>query len=121
MWESERWIRQGIKARRTRNEGRVRALKKMRVDRQQRRNKLGTARLQLQEAEKSGRLVTAVEGVRHSFDGSPLINDFSMTIFRGDRIGLVGPNGCGKSTLLQSLVGRNALRCISFQHGLHER
>ena len=103
--EEERWIRQGIKARRTRNEGRVRALKKMRVDRQQRRNKLGTARLQLQEAEKSGRLVTAVEGVRHSFDGSPLINDFSMTVFRGDRIGLVGPNGCGKSTLLRILLG----------------
>ncbi|HAD58662.1 MAG TPA: ABC transporter ATP-binding protein [Planctomycetaceae bacterium] len=103
--EEERWIRQGIKARRTRNEGRVRALKKMRVERTQRRSKLGTARLQLQEAEKSGRLVTAVEGVGHSFDGQPLIDDFSITVFRGDRIGLVGPNGCGKSTLLKILLG----------------
>ncbi|MEQ9411698.1 MAG: ATP-binding cassette domain-containing protein [Fuerstiella sp.] len=103
--EEERWIRQGIKARRTRNEGRVRALKKMREERSQRRSKVGTAKLKLQEAEKSGRLVVHAENISHSFGGPPLISDFTTTVFRGDRIGLIGPNGVGKSTLLKILLG----------------
>ena len=103
--EEERWIRQGIKARRTRNEGRVRALKKMREERKQRRKEVGTAKLQLQDAEKSGRLVAAIKNVSHSFGGPPLIDDFSITVYRGDRIGLIGPNGIGKSTLLKILLG----------------
>lgn len=104
--EEERWIRQGIKARRTRNEGRVRALKKMREERKQRRQKVGTARLQIQESEKSGRLVVKIEHVTHKFGSSPpLIRDFSTTIMRGDRVGIIGPNGIGKSTLLKILLG----------------
>ena len=103
--EEEVWIRKGIKARRTRNEGRVRALKKMRQERSERRQKVGTARLKLHEAERSGRLVAKVLNVSHSFDGPPLIRDFSTTIFRGDRIGIIGPNGIGKSTLLKIMLG----------------
>lgn len=106
--EEEKWIRQGIKARRTRNEGRVRALKKMREERRQRRQKLGTAKLRIQDAEKSGRLVAHMENVTHSFDGSPLIEGFTTTVFRGDRIGIIGPNGIGKSTLLKILLGELA-------------
>lgn len=103
--EEERWIRTGIKARRTRNEGRVRALKQMREERSQRRMKVGKAKLAVQDAEKSGRLVVHAEGICHRFDGPDLISDFSVTIFRGDRIGLIGPNGIGKSTLLKILLG----------------
>ncbi|MCP4782256.1 MAG: ATP-binding cassette domain-containing protein [Fuerstiella sp.] len=103
--EEEKWIRQGIKARRTRNEGRVRALKKMRTERQERRQKLGTAKLRIQEVEKSGRLVARLQNVSHSFGGPTLIDKFSTTVFRGDRIGLIGPNGSGKSTLLKILLG----------------
>ncbi|MDG2127207.1 MAG: ATP-binding cassette domain-containing protein [Fuerstiella sp.] len=103
--EEEKWIRQGIKARRTRNEGRVRALKKMRTERQERRQKLGTAKLQIQDVEKSGRLIAKLQNVSHSFGGPILIDDFSTTLFRGDRVGLIGPNGIGKSTLLRILLG----------------
>lgn len=103
--EEEVWIRQGIKARRTRNEGRVRALKKLRQERQERRVKLGTAKMKLQDVERSGRLVAQIKNVTHGFDGTSLINDFSTTVFRGDRIGIVGPNGIGKSTLLKILLG----------------
>ncbi|MGB4709032.1 MAG: ATP-binding cassette domain-containing protein [Fuerstiella sp.] len=103
--EEEKWIRQGIKARRTRNEGRVRALKKMRTERSERREKMGTAKLQLQAAEKSGRLVAQLKNVTHGFGGPALIKDFSTTVFRGDKIGVIGPNGIGKSTLLKILLG----------------
>lgn len=103
--EEEVWIRQGIKARRTRNEGRVRALKKLRQERQERRVKLGTAKMKIQDVERSGRLVAQIKNVTHGFDGANLINDFSTTVFRGDRIGIVGPNGIGKSTLLKILLG----------------
>ena len=102
----ERWIRQGIKARRTRNEGRVRALKKMREERRARREKTGVAKMQIQEAERSGALVARLENVSHSFGDKQVLNNFSTTVFRGDRIGIIGPNGAGKSTLLRILLGQ---------------
>ncbi|HQX52150.1 MAG TPA: ATP-binding cassette domain-containing protein [Planctomycetaceae bacterium] len=104
--EEERWIRQGVKARRTRNEGRVRALKEMREERRERRNKVGTAKMFLQEAERSGQLVARLENVTHSFGGDPVIRNFTTTVFRNDRIGIIGPNGAGKSTLLRILLGQ---------------
>ena len=103
--EEEKWIRQGIKARRTRNEGRVRALKAMRVERSQRREQQGTVKLQLNQAQQSGKLVVDMDAVCQSFGGKRLIDDFSGTIIRGDRIGLIGPNGVGKSTLLKIILG----------------
>ena len=105
MAEEEIWIRKGIKARRTRNEGRVRALKKMREEFRQRRERIGTARLNLQEAARSGKLVAEVKGLSFAYDKAPLVNDFSATILRGDRIGIIGPNGIGKTTLLKLLLG----------------
>ncbi len=104
--QEEVWIRQGIKARRTRNEGRVRALKAMREERSERRNRTGQVTMKLQEAERSGKLVAEAEHVSYSWDGKPVIRDFSATVMRGDRIGIVGPNGVGKTTLLNLLLGR---------------
>jgi len=103
--EEEVWIRRGIKARRTRNEGRVRALQKMREEHRQRRLRTGKARLQLNEAEKSGKLVAEVENIAFGYADAPLIKDFSCTILRGDRVGIIGPNGTGKTTLLKLLLG----------------
>ena len=103
--EEEKWIRQGIKARRTRNEGRVRALKELREVRAQRRDKVGKAKMQLQEAERSGMLVSKADNVSFAYDEQPIIRDLSTTVFRGDRIGLIGPNGVGKTTLLKVLLG----------------
>ncbi|MBN1141866.1 MAG: ATP-binding cassette domain-containing protein [Deltaproteobacteria bacterium] len=103
--EEEIWIRQGIKARRTRNEGRVRALLKMREERRARRERLGPARFRLEEAAKSGRLVAELEGVGFGYGNRALIRDFSATVTRGDRIGIIGPNGVGKTTLLRLLLG----------------
>jgi ATP-binding cassette subfamily F protein uup len=102
--EEEVWIRKGIKARRTRNEGRVRALKKMREEFRQRRARTGTARLNLQEAERSGKLVAEVKGLSFAFGKVPLVKDFSTTVLRGDRVGIIGPNGIGKTTLLKLLL-----------------
>ena len=102
--EEERWIRQGIKARRTRNEGRVRALKDLREVRKQRRDKVGKAKMQLQEAERSGMLVSKADNVSFAYDDQPIIRNLSTTVFRGDRIGLIGPNGVGKTTLLKVLL-----------------
>jgi len=104
--QEERWIRQGIKARRTRNEGRVRALKAMRVERLKRREKQGKADFQINEAERSGQVVIEAQDITHAFNDKPLIQHFSCRIMRGDKIGLVGPNGVGKSTLLNILLGK---------------
>jgi ATP-binding cassette subfamily F protein uup len=103
--EEEIWVRKGIKARRTRNEGRVRALKKMREEFRQRRERLGTTRFNLQEAERSGKLVAEVKGLSFAYGDSPIIKDFSTTVMRGDRIGIIGPNGSGKTTLLKLILG----------------
>jgi len=103
--QEEAWVRQGIKARRTRNEGRVRALKKLREEYRQRREQQGTAKIQLQTAERSGALVAEALNASFAYDGRSIIKDFSTTIMRGDRIGIVGPNGSGKTTLLKMLLG----------------
>ncbi len=103
--QEEVWIRQGIKARRTRNEGRVRALKKMRAERMQRRERQGTAKIQMQEAQRSGHLVAELDSVVFSYGGRNVINGLKTTVMRGDRIGIIGPNGSGKTTLLRLLLG----------------
>jgi len=102
--EEEVWIRKGIQARRTRNEGRVRSLKKMRVERAQRRNIIGTSNLNLNEGQLSGRKVISVDNVSYDWGNKPLIKDFSTVIWRGDKIGIVGLNGSGKTTLLNLLL-----------------
>jgi ABC transport system ATP-binding/permease protein len=104
--QEEAWIRQGIKARRTRNEGRVRALEQMRRERAQRRARQGDVRMSAAEASRSGRRVIEAEQVSFAWNGDPVVRDFSLTVQRGDRIGLVGPNGAGKTTLLHLLLGR---------------
>ena len=103
--QEEIWVRQGIKARRTRNEGRVRALEDMRNARRERRQVMGTVRMQTQEVERSGALVIKVEDVTYSYDTKPVISGFSAAIMRGDKIGIIGPNGSGKTTLLRLLLG----------------
>ncbi len=103
--QEEVWIRQGVKARRTRNEGRVRALKAMREQRRQRREKMGNVTLSASEADKSGQLVMEVKNVTYAIPGRTLIDDFSTLISRGDKVGVIGPNGAGKSTLLKILLG----------------
>jgi ATP-binding cassette subfamily F protein uup len=103
--EEEVWVRQGIKARRTRNEGRVKALEAMRAERAARREQMGNVRLQVEQAEQSGKLVFEAKGISKGFAGTPIINAFSTRVIRGDRIGLIGPNGAGKTTLLRMLLG----------------
>ncbi len=103
--QEEAWIRKGIKARRTRNEGRVRALMKMREERAARRERQGAVRMESPNAEQSGKMVIEAEGLSFGYGGVPLIRDFSTRIMRGDRIGIIGPNGCGKSTLIRLLLG----------------
>ncbi len=106
--EEEVWIRTGIRARRTRNEGRVRALEAMRVERKERRERDGTARVQIREAERSGRLVVEARNVHFAHGDRVIARDVSVTIMRGDRVGLIGPNGVGKTTLLRLLLGELA-------------
>ncbi|MGH8670610.1 MAG: ATP-binding cassette domain-containing protein [Burkholderiales bacterium] len=103
--QEEAWIRQGVKARRTRNEGRVRALEALREQRRQRRDRIGDANLQLEQGEASGRLVFEAGHVDFSYGDAAVICDFSVRIMRGDRIGIIGPNGVGKSTLIKLLLG----------------
>jgi len=103
--QEEVWIRQGIKARRTRNEGRARALQALRNERMQRREQQGRVRLEMSSADASGKLVVEVENATVGYGGTPIICDFSTKIVRGDRIGIIGPNGAGKSTLLKLLLG----------------
>ena len=103
--QEERWIRQGIKARRTRNEGRVRALKALRAERANRSDQPGKVRLEVEPGELSGKLVVEVEHARLSLGGQEIIHDFSTRIMRGDRVGIIGPNGAGKSTLIRVLLG----------------
>ncbi|HCT3344802.1 TPA: ABC transporter ATP-binding protein [Citrobacter koseri] len=104
--QEEVWIRQGIKARRTRNEGRVRALKAMRRERSERREVMGTAKMQVEEAARSGKIVFEMENVSYQVDGKQLVNDFSAQVQRADKIALIGPNGCGKTTLLKLMLGQ---------------
>ena len=115
--QEEVWIRQGIKARRTRNEGRVRALKEMRLERSKRRDKIGKAKLEIQAAERSGALVAKVEGISFAYGERPIVRDFSTTIMRGDKIGIIGPNGAGKTTLLRLLLGQLAPQAGSVRLG----
>ncbi|WP_116473138.1 ATP-binding cassette ATPase Uup [Zobellella maritima] len=104
--QEEAWIRQGIKARRTRNEGRVRALKALRVERSQRRESMGKVSVSLDEVRRSGKIVFEAENLHFAYEGKPLLKDFSAMVQRGDKIALVGPNGCGKSTLIKLLLGQ---------------
>ncbi len=114
--QEEVWIRQGIKARRTRNEGRVRALMKMREERAGRLSRESRARIYIEESEASGRKVIRAKGVNFGYD-KPLVEDFSMKIMRGDRIGLIGNNGVGKTTLLRLLLGELEPQSGTIKHG----
>ena len=116
--EEEVWIRQGIKARRTRNEGRVRALKKMRDERSQRRDKIGNVKMKAGEGERSGQLVMDAKNISFAYpDSEPVIKNFTSTIDRGDKIGIIGPNGVGKSTLLKLILGENSPTSGDTRHG----
>ena len=105
--QEEAWLRRGIKARRTRNEGRVRALIAMRDERRARREVQGRAAASLQEAERSGRIVLRADRIAYAYE-RPIVREFSTTVLRGDRVGIIGPNGCGKTTLLRLLLGELA-------------
>jgi ATP-binding cassette subfamily F protein uup len=121
--QEEAWIRKGIEARRTRNEGRVRALKAMREARRRRRERQDTARMQVQEAERSGSLVIEAKGVTFSYghgesdDTRPVIRDLTTTIMRGDKVGIIGPNGSGKTTVLRLLLGNLTPSEGTVRHG----
>ncbi|CAB1075098.1 Bis-ABC ATPase Uup [Olavius algarvensis Delta 1 endosymbiont] len=115
--QEEAWIRKGIKARRTRNEGRVRSLQKMRAAYRARRRQIGNARLQVQEAERTGKLVIEARAVSFSYGRTPIVRDFSTVIMRGDKVGIIGPNGVGKSTLLKILLKEAGPAAGSVRHG----
>ena len=113
----EVWIRQGIKARRTRNEGRVRALQSLRKERSERRNLAGPAKIEVEQGERSGKLVIDAENINVAYDGKKMVSDFSCRLMRGDRVGLVGPNGVGKSTLIKALLGEIDIDSGSVKQG----
>lgn len=116
--QEEQWIRQGVKARRTRNEGRVRALKQLRHERQLRRETEGKAKFEINAAKQSGQCVIEMTNVTHGYsESTPLVKDFSLRLMRGDRIGLLGPNGVGKSTLLNILLNNLQPNAGSVEHG----
>jgi ATP-binding cassette subfamily F protein uup len=115
--EEEAWLRRGIKARRTRNEGRVRALMALRAERAAYRAQSGTVRMALGQPEASGRLVFDVDGVSKAYDGVPVVHNLSLRIMRGDRLGLIGPNGSGKTTLLRLLLGEISPDSGEVRHG----
>ena len=115
--EEEKWIRQGIKARRTRNEGRVERLKEMRKEHRARRDTVGTANISMNSADASGKQVFELDHVSYAWQDQPQVSDFSGLVMRGDRIGLVGPNGVGKSTLLKILLGQLKPQSGSFRTG----
>jgi ATP-binding cassette subfamily F protein uup len=115
--KEEAWVRQGVKARRTRNEGRVRALQQLRQERASRREQAGVARIAIQEACRSGKLVVNAEKISFAFGENKIIENFSTTIIRGDKIGIIGPNGSGKTTLLKVLLGELQPRSGKFRLG----
>ncbi len=115
----ESWIRQGIKARRTRNEGRVRALEKMRETARARRKKTGNVRFDIQEAQRTGKLVIEASHISASYEGAAFIQNFSTLILRGDKVGIIGPNGAGKTTLLNILLKKLPPDSGSVRHGTH--
>jgi ABC transport system ATP-binding/permease protein len=108
MAQEEAWLRQGVKARRTRNEGRVRALLKMRTERGERRQREGTARIEIQTGSLSGQKVIEARDISFAYGEQPIVRDFTTTVWRGDKIGIIGPNGGGKTTLLKLLLGELA-------------
>ncbi len=113
----EAWIRQGIKARRTRNEGRVRALKALREQRASRRERVGQVRLAIQQAERSWSRVITTRDLTFGYPATPIVEGLTTTILRGDKVGIIGPNGCGKTTLLNLLLGRLAPQRGTVTHG----
>ncbi len=115
--QEEVWIRKGIEARRTRNEGRVRALKRLREQRLERRERPGKVRMQIQGEKRSGKIVIEVENVNYSIGDNPIVSDFTTTIQRGDKIGIIGPNGSGKTTLLRLLLGELTPQSGSVEYG----
>ncbi|MCD6060883.1 MAG: transporter ATPase [Moraxellaceae bacterium] len=115
--QEEVWIRQGIKARRTRNEGRVRALKDLRLERAARRERSGNVQMAIGEAERSGKLVLEAVNISLTLGGRRIIDDFSATVMRGDKIGLIGDNGVGKTTLVRALLGDIPVDAGTVRHG----
>jgi len=115
--QEEAWIRRGIEARRTRNEGRVSALLRLRDQRAQRREQPGKVRMQVDAEQRSGKLVIETENLTFAFENQPIVNDLNLTIQRGDRLGIIGPNGSGKTTLLRLLLGELEPQSGSLRHG----